>query len=282
MKPESLKEAVEGCDYVLHVASPLPAESPKDEDEVIKPAVQGTVGILEACVGSTVKKLVITSSCVAIFDYMKGERVVDENDWAEITKSTTPYFKSKILAEKEAWNFYDNLSDSDKTFELSTVNPGLVVGPLLTKAEGSSQSIVTKILTGGFPRLPVAYFPCVDVRDVADAHIKALKAESGMRYALTEDTYKMADLGRFISDEFKPYGYKVTTKELWKVAAWALSFAVADMKAFWSGWNIRVHVKNDRAKEKLGMEFISIKDSLIDMCYSLIKHGFVEDRVNKE
>ena len=128
MKPESLRDAVEGCEYVLHVASPLPAESPKDEDEVIKPAVQGTVGILEACVGSTVKKIVITSSCVCIFDYTDGERDVDENDWAQITKSTTPYFKSKILAEKEAWNFYDNLSD--KSFEMSTVNPGLVVGKL--------------------------------------------------------------------------------------------------------------------------------------------------------
>ena len=124
--PESLREAVKGCDYVIHVASPLPAESPKDENEVIQPAVQGTVGILEAWVGSTVKKVVITSSCVAIFDYGEGEREVDESNWAEITNSTIPYFKSKILAEKEAWNFYDNLSD--KTFELSTINPGLVIG----------------------------------------------------------------------------------------------------------------------------------------------------------
>ena len=79
----------------------------------------------------------------------------------------------------------------------------------MTKGEGSSQTILTKLMTGGFPRLPVAYFPCVDVRDVADAHIKALKSESGLRYALTENTYKMADIGRFLHDEFSQYGYKV-------------------------------------------------------------------------
>jgi nucleoside-diphosphate-sugar epimerase len=115
----------------LHVASPLPAESPKDEDEVIKPAVEGTIGVLEACVGSSVRKVVITSSCVAIFDYTQGDRDVDENDWANITKNTTPYFKSKILAEKSAWEFMDNLSEDDRTFEISTVNPGFVIGKRL-------------------------------------------------------------------------------------------------------------------------------------------------------
>lgn len=132
MDKDSLRNAVEGCDYVIHVASPLPAESPKDEDEVIKPAVEGTIGILEACVGTSVKKIVITGSCVSIFDYAKGERDVDENDWAEINKNTSPYFKSKIIAEKAAWDFMDNLSEDDKTFEISLVNPGLVVGKLLS------------------------------------------------------------------------------------------------------------------------------------------------------
>lgn len=115
----------------MHVASPLPAESPKDEDEVIKPAVEGTIGVLEACVGSSVKKVVITSSCVAIFDYTQGDRDVDENDWANITKNTTPYFKSKILAEKSAWEFMDNLSEEDRSFEISTINPGFVIGKRL-------------------------------------------------------------------------------------------------------------------------------------------------------
>lgn len=127
---DSLKEAVSGCQYVIHVASPLPAESPKDEDEVIRPAVQGNLGILRACVGTEVKRVVITSSCVAIFDFTDGERDVDENDFAKVNKHLTPYFKSKIMSEKAAWDFMDNLPEADKNFDIVTINPGLVMGKI--------------------------------------------------------------------------------------------------------------------------------------------------------
>lgn len=128
MDRDSLKNAVVGCEYVVHVASPIPIDSPKNEDDVIVPAVQGTLGMLEACVGSSVKRIIITGSCVSIFDFTKGDRDVDENDWATVNEFMTPYFKSKVIAETDAWKFFDNLTEDQKTFEMILVNPGLVLG----------------------------------------------------------------------------------------------------------------------------------------------------------
>lgn len=211
---DSLKDAVRGCQYVLHVASPFPPESPKNEDDIIKPAVEGTLGIIEACIGSEVKRIVTTSSCAAILDFSHGNIEVDETHWPEITKTTTPYVKSKILAEKSAWEYLDTLSEEEKTFEYVSVNPGLVTGPLLVKAEGASQTIISSLLTGKYPGVPQVYIPIVDVRNVADAHIKALTAKPNERYALNEGTYMFPELGKLIHEEFSQYGYKVSRKEL--------------------------------------------------------------------
>lgn len=114
---KSLAAAAKGVDYVLHMASPFPATSPKNEDDVIKPAVEGTLGILEVVKGSKVKRVVITSSCAAILEYKNGSCEVDEETWPEINDRTAPYVKSKILAEKAAWDFINELNEDEK-FEL--------------------------------------------------------------------------------------------------------------------------------------------------------------------
>ena len=101
---KSLDKACEGCEYVIHVASPFPNASPKNEDEVLTPAIQGTEFIVNAVIKNNCKRLVLTSSCYAIIDFAKGDGTCDENDWTEITKLTKAYDKSKILAEKKAWD----------------------------------------------------------------------------------------------------------------------------------------------------------------------------------
>jgi nucleoside-diphosphate-sugar epimerase len=279
---DSLKKAVEGCEFVLHLASPFPAESPKNEDEVIQPAVEGTIGIMEACVGSDVKRIVTTSSCAAILDYSDGNIDVDETHWPAITRTTAPYVKSKILAEKAAWEFIENLKEEEKTFEFSTVNPGLVVGPLLVKAEGASQKYISNLLTGQFPSVPKIYLPLVDVRDVADAHILALAAKPFERYALNERTILFPKIGEIINEEFKSKGYKkVSHKSMCKSTAWMAKFFSKDVKSFYADWNIKCHVKNDKAKETLGLKFRNTEDSIIEMCYSMIEHGLVPNKLKK-
>ena len=280
-KTEQVQAAVDGATYVFHMASPFPPASPKHEDEVIKPAVECTEAIMKACVGSSVKRLVNTSSCVCILDCSKGDIEVDEEHWPEITKSTSPYYKSKILAEKAGWEFMENLSEEEKTFEFSTINPGLVIGPLLTKSTGASSTIVSNLLTGKFSSLPQVYMPLVDVRDVAEAHLKALEAKTFERYALNTQTLKMSEMGKAINAEFRQYGYKVGHKDMCKSTAWMAKFFVKDMRSFYADWNVKCHVKNDKAVKELGIDFKDPKESLIEMCHSMIDHGLVRDRRKK-
>ena len=278
---ESLAKAAEGVDYILHMASPYPFNTPKNEDDVVKPAVEGTTGILEAIRGSSVKRVVVTSSCVAIMDHTKGDIDVDDDNWPSNQDDLPPYYKSKVLAEKAAWDFIDSLGDDEK-IELCTVNPGVVSGPLLVKGEGASQKIFTDLLTGGFPSCPQMHLPVVDVHDVAEAHLKALKSKPGMRFAMNENTYSFSEMGEIVRDEFAQYGYSVSYKTMWKSTAWMASFFLRDAANFLRCWNVRCHVKNDRAKNELGIEFKPAKESIVEMCYSLIKHGYAPDRVKKD
>ena len=277
---ESLRIAAEGCDYVIHVASPFPLEDPKNEDEVIKPAVEGTTGILEAVKGTQIKRVVITSSIVAIVDYTMGNIEVDETSWPSNLDALTPYYKSKTLAERAAWDFIENLEEDEK-FELVTINPGLVIGPLLTKGTGTSQKLFTDFMRGKFPSAPQIYTSVVDVRDVADAHVKALTCEPYKRYAVVDDTYLLPDLCKMLRKEFRQYGYKVTYRKTWKSTAYLASVFIKSIRQTLKSWKIRCHVKNDNAKKDLGIDFIKAEKSMVDMGYSLIKHGFVPDKISK-
>jgi nucleoside-diphosphate-sugar epimerase len=277
---DSLAKAVDGCEYVLHVASPFPPANPTDEneDEVIKPAVDGTIGILRACVKSTVKRIVTTSTCGCIEDPSLGDSELDETHWPLITKSTWPYVKGKILAEKASWEFIDLLYEDEKTFEFLTVNPGLIFGPLLIKNVTASTGYVSNMLKGEWASCPLCYFPVVDVRDVADAHIKALEAKPFERYALNSETLKLSEVGEIIRKEFEPMGYNVTYKDMYKFTAWLGSFVDVGVRGVYERWNINCHIKNDKAKKELGINFRPVKESIIDTCYSLINHGLVEDK----
>jgi nucleoside-diphosphate-sugar epimerase len=275
---DSIARAVQGCDYILHVASPYPNDTPKNEDDVIKPAVDGTIAVLEACLGSTVKRVVTTSSCAAINDFTNGDMEYDESHWPEIIKTTTPYIKSKILAEKASWEYMDILTEEEKTFEFSTINPGIIIGPLLVKSTGVSQTIISSLLEGKYGSCPVVYFPYVDVRDVADAHLKALEAKPFERYALNSETLKFSDVGNMIYDKFKPMGYCVTHKDMYKTTAWIAGCFSGAVGSIYADWGVKCHVKNDKARKELGIEFIPIKDSVIEMCYSMMDHKLVADK----
>jgi nucleoside-diphosphate-sugar epimerase len=136
---DSIDKAIEGCDYVVHTASPFPAKMPKHEDDLIKPAVGGTRAVLEACKKHKVKKLVVTSSVAAILDYSKyeEEHEVDEESWLEDFDNSVAYPKSKTLAERLVWEFTNDLSEDDK-FDAVTINPGFILGPILGMSESDT------------------------------------------------------------------------------------------------------------------------------------------------
>jgi len=198
LKPDGWDEAVKGCDYVLHVASPFIVGVPKHEDELIKPAVDGTRHVLNAAIKENVKRVVLTSSVAAITDTHDGKTVYTEEDWTDTNHpKTSAYYKSKTLAEKLAWELISNQTGKKKT-ELSVINPSAVLGPTLTNDIGTSNEFVRQILVGKVPAAPRLHIGFVDVRDVAKAHILAMENNNaaGERFIICEKEYWFVELCR--------------------------------------------------------------------------------------
>lgn len=205
-------QAMQGCDYVLHVASPFVVKVPKDENELIKPAVEGTLRALRAAKKAGVKRIVITSSTVAMQGGQEGYIKLNQNSWTNIdAKNVTAYFKSKTLAEKSAWEFI-NKQTGDQKLELVVVNPGPIYGPTLTgNLATEAMDFFRKLITGQVPMLPKAFSVMSDVRDVASIHVAALqnKDANGRRFIVTsQKPYAIQEIGKIL----KANGYlKVST-----------------------------------------------------------------------
>ena len=275
---ECWKKAVEGCTYVLHVASPFPA-SVKNEDEVIRPAVDGTLNVLKACeeVGG-IKRVVVTSSTAAIAVGNFGKGVdIDETMWSDMAKAT-PYEKSKILAEKAAWDFVEKLPE-EKKFELAVVNPGFIIGPNLMNKPGVSLAIIKQLLLRETPVVPEVCITMIDVRDVAKAHIKCMTVPdaAGHRHLLSEGghTYTFLFLADCLAKEFNSQGYNVPTRKAPKFLLWLGSLFKQDIRAAYPYVGIPWNANNGRMKNVLGLEPISIAESVVEMAYSMIELGMV-------
>ena len=174
LEDDGWEDAMWDCDYLMHVASPFVIEDPKDENELIKPAKEGTLRALNAAKKSGIKRVVLTSSVAAVNSHMMSG-TSDHTTWTDInSKYVTPYQKSKTIAEKAAWDFYNNQDNSNK-MELAVINPGGVMGPQLgNDLGGASTQIVSQLISGKFPMIPALSFPFIDVRDVAILHLKAM------------------------------------------------------------------------------------------------------------
>jgi dihydroflavonol-4-reductase len=199
-------QLTKGADYVMHIASPFPDLLPKHEDELIKPAVEGTLNILKAASTNGVKKVVLTSSIAAIiYGKDKSERsgYYSEKDWTNPDKGgdLTPYIKSKTLAEKAAWNFVQK--DPNK-LKLAVINPGAILGPILEKDSSTSVKLVSKLMDGSTPGIPQIGFEIVDVRSVADLHIKAMESHEadGKRFICTAGHLSLKEIADTLAQKY--------------------------------------------------------------------------------
>jgi dihydroflavonol-4-reductase len=195
LKDEGWPAAIEGCRYVLHVASPFVLEEPKDEDELIKPAVEGTLRVLKACPGSTVEKVVLTSSFAAVGYGNTAKTMFNEDDWSD-PQLCSAYPKSKTLAERAAWAFMADLPERDK-FALTVLNPVAVTGPMLSDDIGTSNDLLLQLASGAMPACPKIHMGFVDVRDVAKAHVSAMTDQhtNGERIILSENEMFFSSMG---------------------------------------------------------------------------------------
>ena len=212
MKDEGWEKAMEGCDYVLHVASPFVSREPKDENELIKPAVDGTQRALKAAKKAGIKRVVLTSSMVSMLGDANGSININQDSWTNVnSKHATAYLKSKTLAEKSAWDFI-KAQEGENKLELVVVNPGPVYGPTLSgNLSGESMTMYKNMITGKMPILPKAGINMSDVRDIAAIHVKALENDkaNGKRFIVTtEKAYSFVEMAQIL----KSNGYhKVST-----------------------------------------------------------------------
>ncbi len=196
---EGWDEGMEGCDYLLHVASPIALEN-HDEDFFVKPAVAGVNRAMKFAKKHNVKKVVLTSSVAAIYETMESKSYYDENDWSDPENpAISHYSKSKTLAERAAWEFVEN---ENHPFELAVINPALVIGPSLSGDLGESNKAIEMVATGKMPVAIPLQFGYVDVRDVAAAHILAMQnpASNGERFALAEKDLWYGDVAKVLRD----------------------------------------------------------------------------------
>lgn len=209
-------EAVAGCDYVLHVASPFPAKVPKHEDELIIPAREGTLRVLRASRDAGVKRVVQTSSFAAIgYGHKTQAAPFDETNWTDSNdKHLAPYTKSKTLAERAAWDF---IAREGGGLELSVVNPVAVFGPVLGPDLSGSVFLIKRLLDGAVPGVPRLYFGLVDVRDVADLHLRAMThpAAKGERFlAVSGDFISIHEIAKLLRARGGALAAKVPTRQL--------------------------------------------------------------------
>ena len=194
---EGWDQGMDGCDYLLHVASPIALEN-HNEDFFVKPAVAGVQRAMKFAKKHNVKKVVLTSSVAAIFETIESKSYYDESDWSDSDSPTiSHYAKSKTLAEKTAWEFVEN---ENHPFELTVINPALVIGPSLSGDLGESNKAIVMVATGKMPVAVPLQFGYVDVRDVAAAHILAMQnpASNGERFALAEKDLWYKDVAKVL------------------------------------------------------------------------------------
>ncbi|MET0679039.1 MAG: aldehyde reductase [Bradyrhizobium sp.] len=271
-------EAVKGCDYVLHVASPLPPYVPKDENELIGPAREGTLRVLRAARDAGVKRVVLTSSRAAIgYGHPPRETPFDETDWTNVEAAgLQPYVKSKALAERAAWEF---MAREGGGLELATVNPVAVLGPVLGPDFSASIELVQAMLDGRAPVAPKIHFELVDVRDVADLHLRAMEspAAKGERFlAVAGEPMSMLEIGRVLRQHLGTAARRVPRSELPDWAARALALVVPRMREIAPMLGHRRRASGAKARRALGWTPRVNEEIIVATAESLLALGLVK------
>ena len=266
-------EGMQGCDYLLHVASPLSIEK-HDDDFFVKPAVAGVKRAFKFAKKHNIKKVVLTSSVAAILETDEDKEYFDETDWSDVeSRQIGSYAKSKTLAEKAAWQF---LKENGNPFELAVINPALVTGPTLTSDLGESNKAIEMVVTGKMPVAIPMQFGYVDVRDVATAHILAMQnpSSSGERFALSEKDLTYKKIAKLLKDN----GFKKAPSI--SVPVWLAKFLANFNKELkvtvpFMG-KVRSVSKSTKAKDILGWNPRPAEESILDVANQIKEMGLIE------
>ncbi|WP_459546740.1 SDR family oxidoreductase [Nocardia sp. X0981] len=272
-------EAVAGCTHVLHIASPFPSTPPEDDGELVATAVDGTLRVLRACADAPeVRRVVVTSSIAAIAYGHRDDAVRTEADWTVIERSPA-YQRSKTLAERAAWDFVAALP-AGRGLELVVVNPGMVLGPLLSSRTSTSHEPIRRLLAGADPGSPRVGWAMVDVRDLAVAHRLAMEKPqaAGHRYICAGEHLWMRDMARMLAAEYGPRGFGVTTRTLPDLLVRVAALADRGLRLTVPTLGRVERLSADRAYRELGWTMRPISDTIRDTAESLVRRGIVVPR----
>src|SRR5262249_15444324 len=269
-------DAISGCDYVMHVASPIPVNAPRHEDDLIVPARDGSIRVLRASRDAGVKRVVLTSTCGAIYyGHRPQKEPFDESSWTIFGSDLSAYVKSKTLAERAAWDF---IAAEGGNLELSVINPAGIFGPILGPDYSSSITLMKRLIDG-MPGCPRIYFGVVDVRDVADLHIRAMThpAAKGERFiAVAADSISMLDIARLLKARMGAAAKRVPTRQLpdWLVRLAAIRDPAIRQIVPMLG-KVR-EASNEKAKRVLDWTPRSNEEAIVATAESLVKFGLLK------
>lgn len=270
--------ATAGCEYVLHVASPFPSAVPKNENDLIIPAREGSLRVLRAARDAGVKRVVLTSSFAAIgYGHAQQSGTFDESTWTNPNGSDVqPYVKSKTLAERAAWDF---VAKEGGGLELSVVNPVGVFGPVLGPDYSTSILLVQRLMDGAMPGCPQLYFGVVDVRDVADLHLRAMTqpAAKGERFlAVAGDFLSILDIAKVLKERLGPRASRVPART---VPNWIIRIASLfdpAVKQILPELGKHKNATNEKARRVLGWRPRSNEEAILATAESLARLGLLK------
>jgi nucleoside-diphosphate-sugar epimerase len=273
-------EALAGCDFVLHVASPFPLAPPKHEDELIVPAREGALRVLKAARAAGVKRVVLTSSFAAIgYGHKPQTAPFDETNWTDLNGGgVSAYAKSKTLAERAAWDFVAE----EGGLELAVVNPVGVFGPVWGPDLSTSVAGVKRLMDGGAPGVPRVGFGVVDVRDVADLHLRAMTAPPamGQRFlAVAGDFMSLREMALTLKGRMGEAARHVPTRELPDWLVRLAAFVDPSLRQVVGELGKTKNATGDKARQLLGWAPRSREDALVATAESLMRLGLLKEKI---
>jgi dihydroflavonol-4-reductase len=272
LRDDGWDKAMQGCTYVLHLASPFPLKNPRDPEEVIRPAREGAVRVLKAATKAGIKRVVLTSSIVAItlpWPEASLGHVFDETDWTNPNRpDVTSYVVSKTLAERAAWDFVQSTPGAP---ELVVVNPAFVLGPAPDADLSTSHEVIRLMGQGAYPAAPKIGFPISDVRDVAVTHVLAMThpKAAGQRFLSANGFLRLIEVGQLIKQALPDLAKKVPRGELPDIAVRALALVDVRLKAVLPDLGFPRPVSNAKAQDILGQTFRSPQEAVTSAAASL-------------
>lgn len=268
-------EAMENIDVLMHIASPCPSKEPKNEEEVIRPAVDGALRAVKSAHNAGVTRVICTSSVAAVVNaQLPNERsIYDETDWTNVDKpGLNAYVKSKTLAERAVWQYQEMEAPELK---MTTILPSFVIGAPLDNNYGSSIQKIERLLTSATPEIQNFGYSCVDVRDIALMHLRAMErpdASIGKRFIGTSSGRFMwiPEMAQILSDAYPDRNISTKSAPSWLIRLKALY----DPSLRYVAMNLdrRRELSNAQSRELLGIDFRDAKDSLLETADYLVKH----------